>query len=50
MNINKKKMFDHNMIDKKSLEYIFKTTRNTEIIYQDHPWAAIAILHKNEND
>ncbi len=50
MNINEKKMFDHNIIDKKSLEYIFKTTRNTEIIYQDHPWGAIAILHKNEND
>ena len=49
-NINDKKLFNHKMIDKKSLEYIFKTTKNTEIIYQDHPWAAIAILHKNEND
>ena len=38
------------MINKKNLEYIFKTTKKAETIYQDHPWAAIAILHKNELD
>ena len=49
-NINEKKLFDHKMINKKNLEYIFKTTKKAETIYQDHPWAAIAILHKNELD
>jgi len=47
-NINEKKMFDHKMINKNTLEYIIKTTEKAETIYQDHPWAAIAILQKKE--
>ena len=31
-----------------TLEYIIKTTEKAETIYQDHPWAAIAILQKKE--
>ena len=45
-NINDKKMFDHEMINKSTLEYIIDTTEKAEIIYQDHPWAAIAVLQK----
>ena len=45
-NINEKKKFDHELIKKNSMEYIINTTEKAEVIYQDHPWAAIAVLQK----
>ena len=48
-NINDKKIFDHMIINKNSLEYIIKTTEKAEVIYQEHPMGAIAILQKKIN-
>ena len=45
-NINEKKIFNHKMLNKNTLEYIIKTTEKAEIIYQDHPMGAVAILQK----
>ena len=47
-NISEKKMFDHKIINKNTLEYIIKTTEKAEVIYLDHPCAAIAVLQKKE--
>ena len=42
--IGKKELFENNILTKKILEEFYKTVENSEVIYQKHPGAAIAIV------
>ncbi len=47
--IGKKEFFDNNILTKKVLEEFYKTTEKSEVIYQNHPGAAIAIVYKTRD-
>ncbi len=46
-NIQNKIFFDHDILKKKDLEYIFENTEKVHIHYGDYPFSSLGILKKN---
>jgi len=44
--IKSKKVFEHNILDKKTLENIYSTLNTIEFGSYEHPFATMAILYK----
>mgnify|MGYP001169163985 CR=1 FL=1 len=44
--ISQKKLFKHHVLDQSNIEYILNNTQKAEVVYTDHPWGSLAILHK----
>jgi hypothetical protein len=38
--------FDNNILDKKTLKYIFETTQDSYVVYTNSPWASLGIIKK----
>jgi cephalosporin hydroxylase len=44
--IKAKVFFDNNILDKKTLEYIFETAEDSYVVYNNAPWSSLGIIKK----
>ena len=48
-NIENKKFFDHSILKKPILNYIFEKTEQVHVHYGEHPLSSLGILKKKDN-